>query len=296
LLAIPAASQSALESLGTLPPAPSSPAGRIVPRFSIEVADRSQLPPEAVAQAAKTRAALVADDREPGVTRFSIPKTKAYAARIMARLLAASGLAGDAVILQVEDTIWGDPNIHSNAGVVRIEPEAVAIMESEDQVAALLAQGAAHAVLAHSEKLAAVIAAHPRTGGSGDAFGPGPRPSTEEIRERRAQVFAADALGARILANAGYDAGAAADALRAIREELDAEPRYLFIRDHQSRLLPSFADREAALRAVVAGEGLPSAARTTEGFDEIYQELKHRRRPDPTSSIAADLYSHYRKR
>lgn len=277
------------------PALPQAVGARVVPPHAIPVFDRAKLPRALRAEQARLRAGLAAHYTDERVVRFSIPKTKAYADRVLRRLLDASGLTAEVlepVHLQVNDGSWGMPSASLASGVLRVDPELVAIMPDEDSVAAVIAHELAHHIRAHSEQIAMTLKRHPRAGG-GDMFS-SPVPSRAEIEARWKHEYEADALSLLILANAGYDPSAAIDALRVVRREIETEPRYEFQRRHGDLSHPPLEAREKYMRDLIAYHRLASAPRTTAGRDEVYQELARRHRPGD-STTAADLYRHYSK-
>ncbi len=276
------------------PAAVAAPEPKLVVPHPVPVYDRSKLPSKTLKLAAEQRAALLKDVDDPRVVRFTIPKTKAYVARIVERLLASSGLAAEAPEVRVNDSSWGSPSASLSAGVLFIDPELIAIMSSEDEVAAVIAHELIHHLRAHHEHLAETVRRHPRTGG-GDMFTPS-RPSKAELDARWGHECEADALSLRLLANARYDPAAAADALIAVKREIDTEPRHQFSRGRSDGSHPPLEVRVDYLKRVTAAERLASAPRTSAGLPEVYAELEGRRRgPKPEDAPASELYGHYKR-
>lgn len=288
--------QAAALGLGIGSPAPAlpEPTPRLVPAHLIPIYPRSRLPKAVRRELAAKRAELIRDETEPRWMGFALPKADAYFGRIMARLLAGSALEGrlEPVYAHLNTSAWGEPEARMLAGVLRMDPEAIAAMSSEDEVAAVAAHELAHHVRAHSERLAAVVSRHPRTGG-GDMFSPA-RPSLAELRARWSNEYEADALSLRLLANAGYDPSAAIDALLSIRRLIDGDRRFEFHRDLHDPFHPPLEARIDYLRAVMAHEGLRPSRRRSDGLPEVYAELAARHRDgDPERISARDLYEHY---
>lgn len=276
------------------PAAVAAPEPRLVVPHPVPVYDRSKLPSKTRKLAAEQRAKLLMDVDDPRVQRFEIPLAKAYARRIVERLLASSGLTGQAPEVRVNDSSWGMPSASLSAGVLFVDPELIAIMSSEDEVAAVIAHELIHHLRAHHERLAETVARHPRSGG-GDMFTPS-RPSRQELDARWAHECEADALSLRLLANAGYDPAAAADALIAVKREIDAETRYGFARGRSDGSHPPLEVRVDYIKRVIGAEGLPSAVRSSPGLPEVYRELAGRRRsPKPEDVPASELYGHYKR-
>lgn len=274
-------------------PMPGVAAPKAVAR-PVEIFPRSSLPAPILARAAKARAEIIADQADPAIVeRFSIPKTDRYVRKVLARLIAGSGLEGrmEPLYLFVNDSTWGDHGSGLNSGTLRVEPESVAAMSSEDEVAALIAHELGHHLRAHSERLAAVLAKHPR-GGGGDLFTPS-RPSRQEIDARLANEHEADAISLILLANAAYDPTAAIDALRSIRHVADHDPRFEFHRRRQDPFHPSLEERVAGMSRALAREGLAATRRSSEGLPEVYEELAGRHRPSDPETTARTLYEHY---
>lgn len=273
-------------------PVPEVPAPKALSR-PVEIFPRSSLPASILKEVAQARAKIVADQEDPRVERFSIPRTKAYVQKVMARLIAGSGLEGrvEPVYAYVNDASWGDHGSGLNAGALRMEPESIAAMSSEDEVAAVIAHELGHHLRAHSERLAAIVAKHPRSGG-GDFFTPS-RPSRQEIDARLGNEREADAISLILLANAGYDPTAAIDALRSIRHVVDHDRRFEFNRGRFDPFHPSLEDRVAHMKAAMKREGLAATQRASEGLPEVYEELAGRHRPSYPETTARALYEHY---
>lgn len=295
------ASGGAVSALGQLKgiapqssaPIPSVPAAKTV-ALPVEVFPRSTLPKAILEQVAEARAKIIADHEDPAVVeRFSIPKTDAHVRKILARLIAGSGLEGrmEPLYLYVNDSSWGDHGSGLNAGALRMEPESVSAMSSEDEVAAVIAHELGHHLRAHSERLAAVVAKHPRRGGE-DFFTPS-QPSRQEIQARLDNELEADAISVILLANAGYDPTAAIDALRSIRYVIDHDRRFEFSRGRFDPFHPSIDDRAAHMQKVLEQLGLSASRRISEGLPEVYEELAGRHRPSYPETTARSLYEHY---
>ncbi|MEK7232910.1 MAG: M48 family metalloprotease [Elusimicrobiota bacterium] len=279
------------------------PAPGCAPLRPIPVFDRSALSSKVVAEVAKLRASLVADMEDAGMIRFPMPKTKVYADSIVAKLLAGSrleALAGGASGLSVRlnDTSWGGPGASMSAGILTLEPEMIAIMSSEDEVAAVAAHEIVHYLRAHDEQL---VASRPRNwnpfaGRGGDMFAAPTEPSRKEIKLRWSHEFEADALSLRLLVNAGYDPSAAISALLAIQNERNNEPRYEFDRGRPDPTHPPIEVRLKELRQVMAREHMVASTRASNGLPEVYRELAGRRRsPKPEDVPASELYQHYQR-
>lgn len=276
------------------PAAVAAPDPKLVVAHPVPVYDRSKLPSSTRKLAAEQRAALLKDVDDPRVVRFSIPLTKVYVQRIVGRLLAGSGLTARAPAVRVNDSSWGAPSASLSAGVLFIDPELIAIMSSEDEIAAVLAHELVHHLRAHHEQLAESVRRHPRSGG-GDMFTPS-RPSKAELDARWGHECEADALSLRLLANAGYDPAAAADALVAVKREVDTEPRHAFSRGRSDGSHPPLEVRVDYMKRVMDAEKLRSSARASAGLPEVYRELAARRRsPKPEDIPASELYGHYRR-
>ena len=271
-----------------------APAPILVVPHPVTAYDRSRLSSSARKAAAEQRSALLKDVDDPRVVRFSIPLTKAYVGRIVDRLLAGSGLTAHAPEVRVNDSSWGSPSASLSAGVLFIDPELIAIMSSEDEVAAVVAHELVHHLRAHHEQISQTVRRNPRTGG-GDVFTPS-RPSKAELDARWGHECEADALSLRLLANAGYDPAAAADALIAVKREIDTEPRHEFSRGRSDGSHPSLEVRVDYMKRVMAAERLASARRTSSGLPEVYAELSGRRRsPKPEDAPASELFGHYKR-
>ncbi|MBI2387549.1 MAG: M48 family metalloprotease [Elusimicrobia bacterium] len=276
------------------PAAVAAPEPKLVVTRPVPVFDRSKLPSKALKLAAEQRAALLKDVDDARVVRFVIPKTKEYVARIVERLLAGSGLKAQAPEVRVNDSSWGSPSASLSAGVLFIDPELIAVMSSEDEVAAVIAHELIHHLRAHHEQLAETLRRHPR-GGGGDLFTPS-RPSKAELDARWGHECEADALSLRLLANAGYDPAAAADALIAVKREIDGEPRHEFSRGRSDGSHPPLEVRVDYLKRVMAAERMTASPRSSAGLPEVYAELAGRRRsPKPEDAPASELYRHYRR-
>lgn len=278
--------RSAADGAGAMPDA----AGRAVPRHRVEAYDRSRFSRSIRADVAKRRQALIDGYADPRTIRFSIPKSKAYVDGIVKRLLEGSALAND-VAVQVNDGSWGMPSASLAAGVLRVDAELIAIMSSEDEVAAVIAHELAHHVRAHAEQLASTLRWFPRRGG-GDMLS-SPAPTPRELRARWKHEQEADEVGLLILANAGYDPSAAAAALEAVRREMDTEPRYEFFRGRRDDSHPPLELRLRVLGEAMARAGLTAGTRAPLDA-EVFQELAGRHRPGDDTT-AADLYQHYRR-
>lgn len=277
--------------------APAQPGLPEVPEFSegkfeIPVYDRTTLPAWVRTQVQETREKIIGGIEDPAIIRFSIPKSQTYLEGVVARLLAGSGLAQD-LYVHLNDSSWGRPSAGQSAGVLTMDPELIAIMPSEDEIAAVAAHEIAHHIRAHSEQLAATVKRNPRTGG-GDMFS-APQLSRKEITARLAHEREADAMSLLLLANAGYDPYAAIDAIVAIQNEINTEPRYEFDRGREDPLHPTPAQRIAEMERLIRHWGLRRVERTAEGLDEIYRELAGRNR-GPGEATAAELYQHYSAR
>lgn len=276
------------------PAAVAAPEPKLVVTHPVPVYDRSKLPSKTRKLAAEQRAALLKDVDDSRVVRFTIPLTNAYVRRIVDRLLAGSGLTAHAPEVRVNDSSWGAPSASLSAGVLFIDPELIAIMSSEDEIAAVLAHELIHHLRAHHEQLAETVRRHPRSGG-GDLFTPS-RPSKAELDARWGHECEADALSLRLLVNAGYDPAAAADALVAVKREIDAEPRHQFSRGRSDGSHPPLETRVDYMRRVMAAEKLRSSPRGSAGLPEVFRELAGRRRsPKPEDVPASELYGHYRR-
>lgn len=277
------------------------PAGAVVGASAlrpIPVFDRATLSSRVVADVAKRRAASEFDMADPNVVRFSIPKTKALASSIVAKLLDGSRLTAGGMIVRVNDSSWGETGASMSAGILTVEPELIAIMSSEDEVAAVVAHEIVHYLRAHDEQL---VASRPRNwnpfvGRGGDLFDAPPQPSRKEIEARWKHELEADALSLRLLANAGYDPSAAIGALLVIQNERNTEPRYSFGRGRPDPLHPPVEARVEALRQVMARERMSTSTRVPGGLPEAYRELAGRRRsPKPDDVPASELYGHYKR-
>lgn len=264
----------------------------------VPVYDRSAFSSKVLAEVAKRRAAIEADMSDPRFIRFSMPKTKAYADKIVARLLAGSRLTAPGMIVRLNDTSWGETGASMSAGVLTLEPEMIAIMSSEDEVAAVVAHEIVHYLRAHDEQL---VAARPRSwnpfsGKGGDMFDAPPPPSRAEISARWSHELEADAMSLRLMVNSGYDPAAAAGALLVIQNERNTEPRYEFGRGRPDPMHPTVEARVEALREVMAREHMAASPRSSVGLPEVYRELAGRRRgPKPEDVPASELYGHYRR-
>lgn len=268
---------------------PATPAARPAGRHPIPLYDRAALPRALEARLEAARAALVADYADPRFIRFKIPQTKAYVEKITRRLLAASALP--AVVVQVNDTSWGAPGAELRAGVLVMDPEGVAIMKSEDQVAALIAHELAHHVRGHDVRLALKVK-RPDSGGH-DIFS-SPAPSRTEIELRWAHEKEADELSVLILANAGYDPSAALAALEAVRQERQSEPRHAFGVNLTDLSHPPIETRAKIIAETLTRAGLAAVARTALDKD-VYRELAGRRRSEKPEDVPASaLYQHYK--
>jgi hypothetical protein len=264
----------------------------------VPVFDRSKLSSKVVAEVAKRRAAIEADMADPRVVRFAMPKTKSYADAIVARLLSGSRLTAPGMIVRLNDTTWGETGASMSAGVLTLEPEMIAIMSSEDEVAAVAAHEIVHYLRAHDEQLAAARTRswNPFAGKGGDMFDAPPAPPRAELEARWKHELEADALSLRLLVNAGYDPSAAIDALLTIQSERNAEPRYAFGRGRPDPMHPPVEARVEALRGVMARERMAASPRTSAGLPEVYRELSGRRRsPRPEDVPASELYQHYQR-
>ncbi len=280
-------------------PAAQDPAKRPVTAY-----DRSQIAKNVAAKVAERRAAIVADMADDKVIRFPLPKTRAFVEAVAAKLLSSSGLAGhlgpNGMLVRVNDTTWGDTGASMSAGVLTAQPEMIAIMSSEDEVAAVIAHEIIHYIRAHDELLVAARGWSLRPSG-GDIFGGGPRMSDKEIAARLKHETEADALSLRLLVNAGYDPEAAVSALLVIQNERNTEPRYSFERGRHDPTHPTIEQRVVAMRQIMRDERMSPSKRTAGGLPEVYEELKNRRReykdgkPRPDESSASDLYQHYKR-
>lgn len=272
------------------------PVFKIQVKYPVPVYDRSKFSSSFLKSQAEARKELIADIDDPRVVRFTIPKTKAYVQKIVDRLIAGSSLEAAAqaapVTVRVNDSSWGSPSASMSAGVLSVDPEVVTIMDTEDEVAAVLAHELVHHFRAHHEQLALTVKKHPRTGG-GDMFSPA-TPSKQELEARWGHECEADALSLRLLANAGYDPGAAADALKAVKREIDAEPRHQFSRGRSDGSHPPLDVRVDYMARVIAAEHLPPAARTRGDLDAVTAEAGARARPGSPETTAASLFGHYK--
>lgn len=202
------------------------------------------------------------------------------------------------MLVRLNDTSWGETGASMSAGILTVEPEMIAIMSSEDEVAAVVAHEIVHYLRAHEEQL---VAARPRSWiplgrRGGDMFDAPPQPSREELEARWRHELEADALSLRLLVNAGYDPSAAIGALLVIQNERNTEPRYEFGRGHLDPLHPPVEARVEALRAVMARERMTASARTSRGLPEVYRELAGRRRSPRSEDVpASELYGHYKR-
>lgn len=166
-----------------------------------------QLPAEARSRMRMQREHLLERARSE---RVQCPATATYLRGILARLLRASQLeqfARDAPGIRVVVRCEQGPPLpiaRASAGKVILVPAALpGLADSEDAIAAVLAHELAHLTLRHAERLAAASA----------------QPSPESVRRTKsAHEREADVTGLKILASAGYDARAAVDHLRAVRE------------------------------------------------------------------------------
>lgn len=267
------------------------PVFKIQVKYPVRPYDRTKF-------SAAARGALLADIDDPRVVRFTIPKTKAYVQKIVDRLIAGSSLEEAAkanpVAVRVNDSSWGGPSASMSAGVLSVDPEVVTIMDTEDEVAAVLAHELIHHFMAHHELLAETVRKYPRKGG-GDMFSPA-TPSKQELEARWGHECEADALSLRLLANAGYDPGAAADALKAVKREIDTEKRHEFSRGRSDGSHPPLEVRVDYMARVIAAEHLPPAARTRGDLDEVTAECAARARPGSPETTGADMFSHYKAR
>ena len=260
----------------------------------VPVYDRTKLPASIRKAMAESKAAILADTDDPRVVRFKIPKAQAYVQGIVTRLLTSSGFDAGEVAVRVNDSYWGQPSASMSAGVLSIDPELIAIMDSEDEVAAVVAHELMHHLRAHAEQVAETVKRHPRTGG-GDMFSPA-RPSKQELEARWGHECEADALSLRLLVNAGYDPTAAADALIAVKREIDTEPRHEFGRGRSDGSHPPLDARVDYFKRVMAAEGMTASRRTARGLAEVYRELGARRRSlKPEDVPASELYGHYKR-
>lgn len=265
------------------------PASRPVGRHPVPVFDRSMLPRTVLARAAEARANTLADAADPKYIRFKLPKLKAYVERIARRLTDGSGL--EPVTTLVNDTSWGAPGASMTVGILQAEPEGVALMENEDEAAAIFAHELAHHARAHDERLIAKVGS--RRDGGGDIFDR-QRPSQAELEARWTNEAEADELSVLILTNAGYDPGAALDALRRVAAERARERTgFPGVQDLSH---PPLATREGILRGAVARHGLRPVARTPLDA-EVWRECRDRRRSDKPEDVpASQLFKHYRER
>lgn len=302
-LALPSSLTGALLPAAAVPAPQGAPAAVSAALRPIPVYDRSTISSKIAAEVARRRAAMEADMADARVIRFPMPKTKAYADVIVAKLLSGSGLealaTGSAGLrARLNDASWGETGASMSAGILTLEPEMIAIMSSEDEVAAVVAHEIAHYVRAHDEQLAASRPWNwnPFAGRGGDILDAPPQPSRKEIEARWKHELEADALSLRLLVNAGYDPSAAIDALLAIQNERNTEPRYEFGRGRLDPMHPSVEARVAALRQAMARERMTASARIPGGLPEVYRELAGRRRsPRPEDVPASELYGHYKR-
>jgi hypothetical protein len=294
---------SALMPAAAVPVPQGVPAPGSAPLRPVSVFDRSALSSKVVAEVAKRRASIDADMEDSRVIRFPMPKTKVYVDSIVVKLLAGSRLealaAGPAGLrVRLNDTSWGETGASMSAGILTLEPEMIAIMSSEDEVAAVVAHEIVHYLRAHDEQL---VASRPRNwnpfaGRGGDMFDAAPKPSRGEISARWNHELEADALSLRLLVNAGYDPSAAISALLVIQNERNTEPRYEFGRGRPDPMHPPIEARIDALRQVMARERMTASTRVSNGLPDVYRELAGRRRsPKPEDVPASDLYQHYKR-
>ena len=269
----------------------------------VPVFDRAALSSKVIAEVSRRRAVLIADIDSPRYVRFSMPKTKAYAEALVAKLLAGSHLEAlangpDGILVRLNDTSWSKPGARMSGGILTLEPEMIAIMDSEDEVAAVAAHEIAHYLRAHDEQL---VAARPWYSDlfksrSRDIFDAPPMPSRREMEARWKHEFEADALSLRLLVNAGYDPSAAISSLLAIQNERNTEPLYEFDRGLADPMHPSVEARLDALREAMAREDMAAARRSSQGLPEIYQELAGRRRSlRPEDIPASEQYQQYKR-
>ncbi|UPT75991.1 MAG: DUF45 domain-containing protein [Elusimicrobiota bacterium] len=304
LLASPAAAQMPAFELPINPLRAARDGGAVAPEpvftrtvpFPVEAYDRSKFSAASRRAQAQARDAWLKDNDDPRVVRFTIPKTKAYFEKVLERLIAGSGLEkamqAAPLALRVNDSSWGSPSASMSSGVLRVDPEVAAIMDSEDEVAAVIAHELVHHLRAHHEQLLQTVKKHPRTGG-GDMFS-APVPSKQELEARWYHECEADALSLRLLANAGYDPSAAADALRKVKAEVESDPIHGARAGRGDPTHPSLEVRTEYIARVIAAEKLPSAARTRGGLDEVHAECAARTRGGPGDEPASEIYRHYK--
>jgi hypothetical protein len=264
----------------------------------IPVYDRSSLPPRILKDISDLRERLIADYKNPDTVRFSIPMTKTLVEEIASRVWKGSGLDDlniPPIVIHVNDASWGKPSASLIAGILRIDPEAIAIMNSEDQLAALIAHELSHHLCAHFEQL--ILTKEGVFELQDTGMFARVSLSDEERNARWEHEFEADTFSVFLLANAGYDPVAAIDAFLTIENEWNTEPRYEFDRQSEDPFHPPITERIENIKQVIADSQLASPKRTRRRLNAIRNELANRCR-DPESSEpirAKDLYQHYRK-
>ena len=259
-----------------------------IPKF-----DRKKIPSEVFEDFERERSFLIENYNKPEKKGFDIPKTKAYVEKILKRLLDSSGLSDEEVhpvVVHVQDAWWKKIDATHSRGIVTIEPELLAILPSEDLVAAALAHEIGHYICGHDVKKALLQKAMSK---KQDAI-PEIMFGRAKARQRKANMkfeLEADALAVRILANTGYDPTALIGTLLRYREEIDTEPRY---EHHRGK--DKFLDKRLRLIAKTLRKlKLKAIPHTTEGYLEVYEELKARHRPGEAYPTAGDIYQHYKK-
>lgn len=249
------------------------------PRFAIPVFDRSVFPKQIVDQISAARRKRIEGETDPNVRRFTIPLAQAYFSRIVERLLSGSALKGmePPIRFFLNDSSWGLPGADISAGVGEADAELIEALESEDEIAAVLAHEIAHHVRAHSEQVALLQLKHPAI--QGRSIFDSPEASDEELDLRWRQELEADGLSVLMLSNAGYDASAAVDALYAVQRVFETDPRYEFYRGRTSAKHPLLEMRARHMRKVIAQNALAATPRIVAGLEEVQQELACRKRP-----------------
>lgn len=215
-------------------------------------------------------------DSENAINTFraDIPLGKAYVKNILGRLTALARLSPKAPLAAyLVDSYRDYPQASMRAGVMRVARELILILDSEDEIAAVLAQQLAHLELDHDYKEILAQGRPLFKPKARDILDAGPGLSEKVLALKRQHVFDADARGLEILNAAGYDASAAVDALRKIEAKMWKDHAFVAENSAEARTFPAPAARLARMEAKLKDLGISTGARRSVGLDAAKEEL-----------------------
>jgi predicted Zn-dependent protease len=206
-------------------------------------------------------AAFARPDRMAQMGQASCPQTQRFAQGILNRLLSGSNL-GPAMIrsdypitMVVTCAIADFPDAEMKAGALTLSAELILLLQSEDEIAAVLAHEVAHFTLAHEHKK---LENWHRIN------------EFEMNRMRIRHEEEADAESLVLLVNSGYDPNAAVGALKALRKFMDAT------QSQSDKSHPHINYRIKALVTEINRASFAKVPHRDEGLEAVKYEVKRR--------------------